>query len=111
MDERNKRTVWTVPTEPFPQAHFATFPQALIRPCILAGCPEGGTVLDPFSGAGTTPLVAKENGRRFVAIELKPEYCKIQARRIAQEVLALGTANETDTEAASAPLEANEESL
>src|ERR1700679_30130 len=90
---RNKRSVWTVATEPFPEAHFATFPQALIRPCVLAGCPEGGTILDPFSGAGTTALVAKENGRRFVGIELSPEYCKMQVKRLSQEVLPLGTAN------------------
>jgi len=85
-ETRNKRTVWTVTTEPFPEAHFATFPQALIRPCILAGCPEGGTVLDPFSGAGTTALVAKENGRRFLGIELNPEYCRMTAKRLSQEV-------------------------
>jgi DNA modification methylase len=89
---RNKRSVWTVATEAFPEAHFATFPQALIQPCILAGCPEGGTVLDPFSGAGTTSLVAKENGRRFIGIELNPDYCKMAAKRLAQEVLDLETA-------------------
>jgi DNA modification methylase len=94
-ETRNKRSVWTVATEPFPEAHFATFPQALIRPCILAGCPEGGTVLDPFSGAGTTALVAKENGRRFVGIELSSSYCRMSAKRLAQEVIPLRTANET----------------
>jgi DNA modification methylase len=91
-ESRNKRSVWTVATEPFPEAHFATFPQALIQPCILAGCPEGGTVLDPFSGAGTTALVAKENGRRFIGVELNPGYCKIAAKRLAQEVLDLESA-------------------
>lgn len=71
---RNKRSVWTVATSPFPGAHFATYPEALIEPCILAGSPKGGTVLDPFSGAGTTGLVAAKLGRAFVGIELNPEY-------------------------------------
>jgi DNA modification methylase len=60
---RNKRSVWTVATQPYPGAHFATFPPKLIEPCILAGCPEGGTVLDPFAGAGTTGMVALRHGR------------------------------------------------
>jgi DNA modification methylase len=89
VDNRNRRSVWTVTSEPFPEAHFATFPQALIKPCILAGCPEGGTVLDPFSGAGTTALVARETSRRFIGVELSAEYNKIAAKRLAQEVLAL----------------------
>lgn len=87
VENRNKRSVWTVPTFPFPEAHFATFPPALILPCVLAGCPAGGTVLDPFSGAGTTGLVAKENGREYIGIELKPEYVAIAEKRLAQEVL------------------------
>lgn len=85
---RNKRDVWTVNSQPFPEAHFATFPPDLIRPCILAGCPAGGTVLDPFSGAATTSLVAKENGRLSVGIELNEEYLEISKRRLSQEVLA-----------------------
>ena len=80
---RNRRTVWTVPTRPFRDAHFATFPEALIEPCVLAGCPEGGTVLDPFFGAGTTGLVAARHGRRCVGIELNPEYAEIARRRLA----------------------------
>jgi DNA modification methylase len=88
VDNRNKRSVWTVTTEPFPEAHFATFPQALIQPCVLAGCPEGGIVLDPFSGAGTTALVAKENARRFIGIELSADYCEIAAQRLSQEVFS-----------------------
>ena len=79
---RNKRTVWTVATQPFPDAHFATFPPKLIEPCILAGCPIGGTVLDPFSGAGTTGLVALRHGRRYIGIELNPEYVEMSKRRI-----------------------------
>lgn len=87
-ETRNKRSVWTVATQPFPEAHFATFPPKLIEPCILAGCPDGGTVLDPFSGAGTTCLVAKERGRRFIGIELSEDYCKMQAKRLSQEVFS-----------------------
>lgn len=88
VDERNKRSVWTVPTEAFPEAHFATYPRALIRPCVLAGCPPGGIVLDPFSGAATTALVAKENGRRCIGIELSIDYIEMSSRRLAQEVFA-----------------------
>ena len=79
---RNKRSVWTVTTQPFKEAHFATFPPALIEPCILAGCPKGGTVLDPFGGAGTTGLVADRLGRDAIQIELKPEYADMAERRI-----------------------------
>lgn len=79
---RARRSVWSVPTRPFPEAHFATYPPNLIRPCILAGCPEGGTVLDPFFGAGTTGVVAIEEGRRCIGVELNPEYAEIAQRRI-----------------------------
>jgi len=79
---RNKRDVWTVATHPYPDAHFATFPPALIEPCILAGCLEGGIVLDPFSGAGTTGLVSTRLGRRYIGIELNPEYVVMSERRI-----------------------------
>jgi DNA modification methylase len=82
--KRNKRTVWTVPTRPFPEAHFATFPPDLIEPCILAGCPEGGVVLDPFVGSGTTLLVATLHHRRSIGIELNPDYIKIAERRLKQ---------------------------
>lgn len=78
---RNKRTVWTVTTQPFKDAHFATFPPDLIRPCIRAGCPVDGTVLDPFSGSGTTGMVAIEEGRRAILIELNPEYMKLAEQR------------------------------
>lgn len=80
---RNRRSVWTVATRPFPEAHFATFPPQLIEPCILAGCPAGGTVLDPFTGSGTTALVAVQNNRNFAGVELNPEYIAIAKRRIA----------------------------
>jgi DNA modification methylase len=79
---RNKRSVWTVTTQPFAEAHFATFPPLLIEPCIKAGCPEGGTVLDPFGGAGTTGLVADRLQRDAVLIELNPAYAQIAERRI-----------------------------
>lgn len=80
----NKRSVWTVSTKPFKGAHFATFPPDLIEPCILAGCPEGGTVLDPFFGAGTTGLVAERHGRNWIGCELNPAYIEIAERRIAE---------------------------
>jgi site-specific DNA-methyltransferase (adenine-specific) len=79
---RNKRTVWTIPTSPSGVAHYATFPEKLIETPILAGCPEGGIVLDPFMGAGTTAIVSGRLGRNFVGIELNPEYVEIAKRRI-----------------------------
>jgi DNA modification methylase len=82
LDTRNKRSVWTVATSPYADAHFATFPPALIEPCILAGCPKGGTVLDPFGGAGTTGLVADRLQRSSILIELNPEYAAMATRRI-----------------------------
>ncbi|WP_375293035.1 DNA-methyltransferase [Pseudomonas aeruginosa] len=80
--KRNRRSVWTVPTAGFKGAHFATFPPDLIRPCVLAGAPRGGLVLDPFGGAGTTALVAMQEGRRSVLIELNPEYAAIARNRL-----------------------------
>jgi hypothetical protein len=81
QEKRNKRDVWTVCTQPYKGAHFATFPPKLIEPCILAGCPQGGTVLDPFGGSGTTGDVASGNGRDAILIELNPEYVKLAADR------------------------------
>lgn len=78
---RNKRSVWTVATQPYSEAHFATFPPKLIKPCILAGCPIGGTTIDPFGGSGTTGMVALELGRNAILIELNPEYVKIAQQR------------------------------
>lgn len=80
--KRNKRSVWTVTTKPFRGAHFATFPPDLIEPCVLAGCPEGGTVLDPFGGAGTTGLVAKRTGRNSISCELNADYAAMARARI-----------------------------
>jgi DNA modification methylase len=79
---KNLRSVWVVPTKPFKGAHFATYPPDLITPCVLAGCPEGGTVLDPFFGSGTTGVVALKNNRNYIGIELNPEYCKIAEGRL-----------------------------
>tara|TARA_R110000772_G_scaffold89304_2_gene185137 strand:+ start:18730 stop:19902 length:1173 start_codon:yes stop_codon:yes gene_type:complete len=79
---RNKRSVWEVTTKPFSEAHFATYPPKLIEPCILAGCPVGGTVLDPFFGAGTTGMVADRLGRDCIGIELNPEYAALAERRL-----------------------------
>jgi DNA modification methylase len=80
---RNKRTVWNINTKPFPEAHFAVFPPEIPEICIKAGCPEGGTVLDPFAGAGTTLWVAEQLDRNSIGIELNPEYCEIIRRRMA----------------------------
>ena len=88
-ETRNKRSVWTVNTRPYKEAHFATFPPALITPMILAGCPSGGTVLDPFGGSGTTGEVAESLGRNSILIELNPAYIEIQGRRTAQQGLSL----------------------
>lgn len=84
-ETRNKRSVWTVATSPFPEAHFATFPQELITPCIMAGSRPGDVVLDPFMGAGTTALVAAKYDRRFLGVELNPAYVAMAQKRIASE--------------------------
>ena len=84
---RNKRSVWTITTKPYKEAHFATYPIELPTYCIKAGCPEGGIVLDPFFGSGTTGLAAQEQSRRWVGIELNPEYIEIAKRRLSQQTL------------------------
>lgn len=81
-ETRNRRDVWTVVTQPFKEAHFATFPPALIEPCVLAGCPQDGTVLDCFGGSGTVGMVAEKHGRKYILCELNPEYGKMAERRI-----------------------------
>ena len=86
----NKRTVWTIPTQSYAEAHFATFPPKLIEPCVLAGSKAGDTVLDCFHGAGTTGMVSKQLNRRYVGIELNPDYLELSLQRIKQEVLPLG---------------------
>jgi DNA modification methylase len=85
--KRNIRTVWTIPTQPYPDAHFATFPQDLVKPCVLAGSHPGDVVLDPFAGSGTALYVAKELGRRGIGIELNTSYIDLSAKRLRQEIL------------------------
>ena len=80
--KRNKRSVWTVTTKPYKEAHFATFPMDLIEPCVLAGCPEGGTVLDPFGGSGTTGQIADGHNRNAILCELNPVYIEISKKRL-----------------------------
>ena len=87
-ETRNKRSVWTVTTKPYSEAHFATYPHDLIIPCILAGCPEGGTVLDPFGGSGTTAQVSNNLNRNAILCELNPEYVEIAKVRL-QESLGM----------------------
>lgn len=82
---RNRRSVWTIATRPYSGAHFATFPPDLILPCILAGAPEGGMVLDPFMGSGTTAMVARDNGRFGVGCELNPDYVELIRKRLGPE--------------------------
>jgi DNA modification methylase len=84
VSEKNARSVWTIPTSGYPDAHFATFPEALVERMLKAGCPEGGTVLDPFMGSGTTALVARRLGRKAIGVELSPAYAAMAARRTDQ---------------------------
>ncbi len=88
---KNKRTIWSINTEPCKEAHFAVFPRALVRPCILAGTPEGGIVFDPFFGSGTAGVVAIETGRMCVGVEAKSEYVEIAKNRIRKASLPLFT--------------------
>jgi DNA modification methylase len=83
---RNKRTVWSVNTQPFSESHFAVYPEKLIETPIIAGCPVDGIVLDPFMGAGTTALVALKNKRQFIGFELNPEYIEITQKRIKDDL-------------------------
>lgn len=85
LEKRNKRSVWTVNTAQYTEAHFATFPEKLILPCVLAGSPINGLILDPFSGAGTTGLVCIKNQRNYIGIELNKEYIDLSIRRISDE--------------------------
>jgi DNA modification methylase len=84
---KNPRSVWTIPTQGYPEAHFATWPEALVERILKAGCPQNGVVLDPFMGSGTTALVARRLGRRSIGIELNPEYAQLAARRLQQQSL------------------------
>jgi site-specific DNA-methyltransferase (adenine-specific) len=82
---RNKRTVWSISLSKFREAHFAVFPETLVKTCIAASCPDGGVVLDPFSGAGTTALTAKKTGRNFIGIDCNADFCEMSQRRISKE--------------------------
>jgi DNA modification methylase len=88
---RNKRNVWEVATQPYAEAHFATFPPKLVQPCILAGSAAGDTILDPFAGAGTVGVVALRHGRSFIGIELSADYCAMARRRICDDAPLLNT--------------------
>lgn len=106
---RNLRSVWTIATEPCAEAHFALMPTELARRCIAAGCPAGGAVLDPFSGGGTTAMVADRLGRDAIGVELNPDYIAIAEKRLARDRIERGTATRTDQAAARlapTPLEA-----
>lgn len=85
VEARNLRSVWSLGTEPLRDEHYAAFPTRLVEPCIKAGCPAGGTVLDPFFGAGTTGLVADRLGRDCIGIELNPEYAAMARRRLERD--------------------------
>ena len=93
-ETRNRRSVWSVATSPYKGAHFATFPPALIEPCILAGCPEGGVVLDPFGGSGTTAGVAVAHSRNAIICELNPDYGLLSQERVASIISRLSPAND-----------------
>ena len=84
---RNKRTVWSIPLSKFREAHFAVFPEALVANCLLAGCPEGGLVLDPFFGSGTTGVVARRLNRNYLGVDRCEDYCEMARRRIASAAL------------------------
>ncbi|OVE81191.1 hypothetical protein BVY04_03910 [bacterium M21] len=89
VDSRNRRSVWTVMSERYPEAHFATFPTKLIEPCILAGCPKDGVVLDPFMGSGTTAWVAMDHFRKSIGVELNAKYIELIKKRMSQPALPL----------------------
>lgn len=94
VDGRNPGDVWDVPTQPFPEAHFAVMPPVLAQRCILAGCKPGGTVLDPFSGSGTTGMAAQRHGRKYVGIDLNADYLDLSLRtRLQQASLDFGEAS------------------
>jgi site-specific DNA-methyltransferase (cytosine-N4-specific) len=92
VDTRNRRSVWSIPTQSFDGAHFATFPEALVEPCILAGSRPGDIVFDPFMGSGTVASVAQRLGRRWLGAELNPDYIALQAERTRQPGLVLEVA-------------------
>jgi len=108
---RNRRSVWSVSTRPYKGAHFATFPPDLIEPCILAGCPTGGTVLDPFGGSGTTAGVALAHGRNAVLCELNPEYAELVPGRVESILASYGQAQKPKAKSKPAPADAPQVAL
>jgi DNA modification methylase len=90
-DGRNKRSVWTITTKPFKEAHFAVMPEALVEPCVLAGSARGDTVLDPFSGSGTVGVVALKHERNYIGCELNPEYADLSRKRILDDAPLMNT--------------------
>lgn len=94
-ETRHKRSVWHVASQPFKGAHFAVFPQKLIEPCVIAGCPPGGLIYDPFIGAGTTALVAIEHGRNWIGSELSPDYCQLARKRIENAITSVSNTGHT----------------
>jgi len=88
-EDRNRRTVWSIPTQPFDGAHFATFPPALVEPCIMAGSRTSDVVLDPFMGSGTTAHVAEHLGRQWIGCEINPDYAQLQTLRLSQRAMVL----------------------
>jgi DNA modification methylase len=92
MSQNNRGDVWRIATQSFSGAHFATYPEKLVEPCILAGCPAGGVVLDPFGGSMTTLLVARRLQCKGVAIELNPDYIEIGLKRFTQDVMKFSEA-------------------
>jgi DNA modification methylase len=93
VENRNRRDVWTIPTQPYRGAHFATFPEKLVEPCILAGSKPGDIVLDPFCGSGTVGVVAQKHGRRFVGLDMSAPYLELAGERIKASPIGLGMAD------------------
>lgn len=106
---RNKRSVWTVNTQPYPGAHFAVMPPKLVEPCILAGSRPGDVVLDPFSGSGTVPMVAVQTGRQYLGVELNPEYIKLAHKRLSSVQVNLWQAMTPTVDTMAALLPSGEE--
>lgn len=99
QNERNRRSVWSVPTAPYAGSHFATWPPELVRPMVLAGCPVGGTVLDPFSGSATTGMVALQEGRNYIGTDLNPDYLPLAERRVQEEPTPVDTEAQNEGDA------------
>lgn len=99
FSKRNRRSVWSVPTAPYQGAHFATWPPELVRPMVLAGCPVDGTVLDPFSGSGTTGMVALQEGRNYIGCDINPDYLPLAERRVREEPAPVDTGAQDEGDA------------